>query len=352
MWANSVESHLLKRHTSEGTMKFTPQVSYVSEGKPLVISSVSDHTCWLTLEGNHLNIIYMGKAFCKTNHSIRNWMPTGEKPYECRDFEKAFSRCSYLRQHERTHKERNSVNVPYVRKLSIKDIPLESGENPVEKHYDCHQYGKVFSKSSGLSNHKRIHTGEEPHVSFMCGKAFGQSSKLTRHNITHSREKPYECGQCRNAFSQDANVIRHQRIHMGEQPYACLLHGRALSSRGGLLSRRKGGICQEPIVPLASIFSHEDHPEEWPGTWGIGQSWGTLQAWKGFTRGPWWGGWRFGICMFFSGTSRGWVWVSFWYSGRSGWSSRQLSFQVPWCRDWSLVSNSMQKDVRCCVSSH
>lgn len=100
-----VEEAYLRRHNEIHT------TGKLCEGEPLVISSASDHTCWLTLEGNHLNIIYMKKAFCKTNHSIHNWMSTGEKPYKCRDIGKAFSLCSYLRQHERTHKERNSVNV-------------------------------------------------------------------------------------------------------------------------------------------------------------------------------------------------------------------------------------------------
>lgn len=43
--SQSGESHLLKRHTLEGTMKFTPQANYMSGGNPLVIYSACDHTC-------------------------------------------------------------------------------------------------------------------------------------------------------------------------------------------------------------------------------------------------------------------------------------------------------------------
>lgn len=55
----------------------------------------------------------------------------------------------------------------------------------------------------------------------------------------------------------------------------CLIRGGgARSRRGGLLSKREGGGCQEPGAPLASDQSREDHSEglAWPlgGCWELG----------------------------------------------------------------------------------
>lgn len=51
-------------------------------------------------------------------------------------------------------------------------------------------------------------------------------------------------------------------------------------------------------------------------------------------------------------SNRGWVWISLWASGRSGWRSWQLSCQAPWWWDQSPGPLCVQKHVGCCVSSH
>ena len=48
----------------------------------------------------------------------------------------------------------------------------------------------VFSQSPGVSQHKRIHTGEKPHMCLVCCKAFNQSSELTRHKRLTQERNP------------------------------------------------------------------------------------------------------------------------------------------------------------------
>ncbi|KAK9392102.1 PR domain zinc finger protein 16 [Crotalus adamanteus] len=82
------------------------------------------------------------------------------------------------------------------------------------KRFECENCVKVFTDPSNLQRHIRSqHVGARAHACPDCGKTFATSSGLKQHKHIHSTVKPFICEVCHKSYTQFSNLCRHKRMH-------------------------------------------------------------------------------------------------------------------------------------------
>ncbi|KAK9401289.1 histone-lysine N-methyltransferase MECOM 1 [Crotalus adamanteus] len=136
---------------------------------------------------------------------------------ECKECDQVFSDVQSLEKHMLSHTEEREYKCDQCSKafnwksnLIRHQMSHDSG-----KHYECENCAKqVFTDPSNLQRHIRSqHVGARAHACPECGKTFATSSGLKQHKHIHSSVKPFICEVCHKSYTQFSNLCRHKRLY-------------------------------------------------------------------------------------------------------------------------------------------
>uniref|UniRef100_H2ULD4 PR domain containing 16 n=1 Tax=Takifugu rubripes TaxID=31033 RepID=H2ULD4_TAKRU len=158
-----------------------------------------------------------GSIFDTLREDFKQEREDSDEPiHECKDCEKIFPNEYSLGQHMIVHTEEREYKCDQCPKafnwksnLIRHQMSHDSG-----KRFECENCDKVFTDPSNLQRHIRSqHVGARAHTCPECGKTFATSSGLKQHKHIHSSVKPFSCEVCHKSYTQFSNLCRHKRMH-------------------------------------------------------------------------------------------------------------------------------------------
>ncbi|XP_023555240.1 PR domain zinc finger protein 16 isoform X2 [Octodon degus] len=138
------------------------------------------------------------------------------RAHECKDCERMFPNKYSLEQHMIVHTEEREYKCDQCPKAFNwkSNLIRHQMSHDNGKRFECENCVKVFTDPSNLQRHIRSqHVGARAHACPDCGKTFATSSGLKQHKHIHSTVKPFICEVCHKSYTQFSNLCRHKRMH-------------------------------------------------------------------------------------------------------------------------------------------
>uniref|UniRef100_A0A3B4YVI4 PR/SET domain 16 n=1 Tax=Seriola lalandi dorsalis TaxID=1841481 RepID=A0A3B4YVI4_SERLL len=224
-----------------------------------------------------------GSIFDALRDDFKQEREDSDEPiHECKDCEKIFPNEYSLGQHMIVHTEEREYKCDQCPKafnwksnLIRHQMSHDSG-----KRFECENCDKVFTDPSNLQRHIRSqHVGARAHTCPECGKTFATSSGLKQHKHIHSSVKPFICEVCHKSYTQFSNLCRHKRMHADcRTQIKCKDCGQLFSTTSSLNKHRR--FCEgknhygspagmfNPGIPMSSspiMAKAKSHHSHLPG---------------------------------------------------------------------------------------
>ncbi|XP_031635422.1 zinc finger protein 37-like [Contarinia nasturtii] len=219
---------------------------------------------------------------------------TGEKPFACEIYAKAFAQKHNLNRHKKTHAAEFQFCCSKCRQAHEIDKMNHEGKCK-HRQYACHLCKNAAHHLQHLKQHMQIHNGERSFRCRVCAKTFLRKDDLNNHSRTHIKELPFDCAQCGRRFAdenekqshedhckgrryvcylcpfkcfQKYDLRRHMQVHhTGERGFKCGVCGKKCLHKGHLKqhlathSKRKPVHCSKCLMPFANVddmIAHKD----------------------------------------------------------------------------------------------
>lgn len=161
-------------------------------------------------------------------HSVSEYQKdyTGEQLYECPACGESFVHSSFLFEHQKVHEQdqfygQRRYEEPFLQPLVISPRgPRAPQKSPAGTSLLCQVCGRDFIHGSVLSEHMRVHAGEDlPEQGGRAEAAGGPSAAPAAPPRDEAEEKRYACETCGESFRSQADLREHMRTHEKEEPY-------------------------------------------------------------------------------------------------------------------------------------
>ena len=145
-------------------------------------------------------------------------------PYSCVHCDTRFATSAELKQHEKTHEQRDENDKQQESEIKI------IAETKRVNNFTCIKCKMHFSDAQCLEIHEFTKCGETEHQyqCQTCNLKFQEKDELKKHERIHETndndgEKPFSCADCKKDFSSETQLEKHRMSHTGTVPkqYGC-----------------------------------------------------------------------------------------------------------------------------------